>query len=93
MSARAVTVISSKGQVVLPKALRDRRNWPSGTRLTVEETPDGLLLRPARLFPETTLDEVAGMLKWDGPPLSIEEMDAAVLEGVAEDYAKSVARD
>ena len=72
------TVVSSKGQVILPKAIRDKRRWAPGTRLTVEDTPDGVLLRASPPFPPTTIDEVCGMLKYDGPALTIEEMDAAV---------------
>jgi AbrB family looped-hinge helix DNA binding protein len=76
---KLTTVISTKGQVILPKAIRDHRHWPAGTKLTVEETPDGVLLKPAPLFPPTNVDEVFGSLKWDGPALSIEDMDAAVM--------------
>ena len=31
-----ITTISTKGQVILPKAIRDRRLWKPGTKLTVE---------------------------------------------------------
>lgn len=40
-----VTTVSTKGQVILPKAVRQRRDWNAGTRLIVEETEDGILLR------------------------------------------------
>jgi AbrB family looped-hinge helix DNA binding protein len=75
---RITTVISTKGQVILPKAIRDQRRWPPGTRLTVEDTPDGVLLRPSPAFPATTLDEVAGSLKYGGPALSIDDMNVAI---------------
>jgi AbrB family looped-hinge helix DNA binding protein len=73
------TVVSTKGQVILPKAIRERRGWSPGTKLTIEETPEGVLLKASPIFPETTIDEVFGSLKYDGPPLSLEEMDAAVM--------------
>ena len=79
IQSRIGTVVSTKGQVILPKAIRDRMRWSPGTRLTVEQTGDGVLLKAAPLFPETDLDSVCGMLKHDGPALSIEDMDAAVL--------------
>lgn len=72
------TTLSTKGQVILPTAIRRRRRWEAGTKLIVEETADGVLLRAAPLFPPTTVDEVFGMLKYDGPPVSIEDMNAAV---------------
>jgi AbrB family looped-hinge helix DNA binding protein len=75
---RPTTVVSTKGQVILPKAIRDERRWGPGTRLTVEVTADGVVLRPAPLFAETRVEAVFGSLAYDRPPLSIEEMDAAV---------------
>ena len=78
--AKLTTVLSTKGQVILPKAIRQGRNWPPGTKLTVEETPDGVLLRPEPLFEPTTVDQVFGMLKRDGPPISIEDMKVTLSE-------------
>ena len=37
-----------------------------------------VVLRPAKPFPPTTIEEVYGCLKYDGPPVTIEEMDEAV---------------
>ena len=84
------TTVSTKGQVILPKPIRDARNWGPGTRLEVVETPDGVLLKPVRqrALPPTTIDEVLGMLKYEGPPITIEEMDEAIAEAVAEDWAE-----
>ena len=72
------TRLSSKGQVIIPKALRDALGWRPGMRFEVEATGDVVLLRPARAFPVTSLDEVAGCLSWHGPPRSIAEMDEAI---------------
>lgn len=74
------TTVSTKGQVILPKAIRERRRWRAGTRLLVEETPEGVLLKPASLFPPTRPEDVYGILKYSGPPKTIEEMDAGVME-------------
>ena len=75
---RITTVISTKGQVILPKAIRDQRHWAAGTRLTVENTPDGVLLKATPAFPETSVDDVFGSLRHSGPALSIEDMDEAI---------------
>lgn len=77
---RLTTVISTKGQVILPKAIRDMRHWPAGTRLSVEDTPDGVLLKPIPLFPETDIDAVFGSLHYSGSPLSIDDMNVAVAQ-------------
>ncbi|HRO13417.1 AbrB/MazE/SpoVT family DNA-binding domain-containing protein [Amaricoccus sp.] len=76
---RLTTTVSTKGQVILPKAIRERRDWDAGTRLLVEETPEGVLLRPAPAFAATRPEAVFGLLPHRGPPLSLEEMDAAVM--------------
>lgn len=75
---RITTVISTKGQVILPKAIRDQHHWSPGTRLTVEDTPDGVLLRAVPAFPAKSIDAVFGSMKYDGPVLSLEDMDAAI---------------
>jgi AbrB family looped-hinge helix DNA binding protein len=72
------TTVSTKGQVILPKAIRERRNWQPGTQLVVEDTPDGVLLKPAPVFAPTRPEEVAGMLAYRGRPKTLEEMDAAI---------------
>ena len=79
MSAkRATTVVSTKGQVILPKEIREAMHWQPGSRLTVERTPEGVLLRAASDKPTLGVEDVAGMFKWDGPPASIADMDAAI---------------
>ncbi len=72
------TVISTKGQVILPKAIRDLRHWAPGTQLIVEDTPDGVLLKPMPAFPTTDIDSVFGSLRYNGKALSVEEMDAVI---------------
>jgi AbrB family looped-hinge helix DNA binding protein len=76
--AMAKTRLSSKGQVIIPKAVRDRHGWATGLELEVEDRGDAVVLRPAKPFSPTRFEEVRGCLKYDGPPLTIEEMDEAV---------------
>ena len=84
---RITTKVSTKGQVILPKAIRERRGWKAGTRLVVEETPDGLLLKQAPLFPPTRPEDVYGMLYRPGmPSKTVEEMDADVEEMFRREY-------
>lgn len=56
----ATTRVSTKGQVILPKAVRVKRNWPAGAELVVEDTPEGVLLKAAPVFPPTRFEDVAG---------------------------------
>ena len=74
------TTISTKGQVILPKPVRDRLRWDAGTRLAVEETADGVLLRPlAAAFTPTRSDKVFGCLPHAGPSISLERMEAGIV--------------
>ena len=78
MQERITTVISTKGQVILPKTIRDQRHWAAGTRLTVEDTPEGVLLKAIPLFAQTTVSSVFGSLRHKGQVLSLSDMDKAV---------------
>jgi AbrB family looped-hinge helix DNA binding protein len=44
----ATTTVSSKGQVVIPRALREKYGLTSGTRLEVAESDQGLVLAPLK---------------------------------------------
>jgi AbrB family looped-hinge helix DNA binding protein len=87
-SARLSTTLSTKGQVILPADIRRRRNWNAGTRLTVEETADGVLLKPAPLFPPTTPEQVFGCLHYRGKPKTLKEM----YDGIATEARRRHAR-
>lgn len=60
------TTVSTKRQVILPKTIRNQRNWAPGTKLTVENTADGILQRTAPIFPATRPEDVFGCLKDKG---------------------------
>ncbi len=74
--------ISSKGQLVLPKAVRDQFGLVAGSEVNVESTGSTIVLTPLRrsVRKKYTVEEVAGMLKYDGPPVSISDMNRAVEE-------------
>ena len=74
--------------LLLPKSIRQRRNWDAGTRLVNEETADGVLLKSAPLFKPTRPEQVAGSLKYSGRPKTLEEMDAGVLAEAKRRYAR-----
>ncbi len=88
ISENATTTVSTKGQVILPKVIRDRRQWRPGTRLLVEETPDGVLLKSAPVFALTRPEDVFGMLHYSGPSKTVEEMDEAIEAEVKRRHAR-----
>ena len=58
-SERLTTIVSTKGQVILPKAIRERRDWNPGTRLLIEDTADGVHIQPCELKWVAVCDVVA----------------------------------
>ena len=88
-SDKLTTVVSTKGQVILPREIRRHRRWGAGTRLEVEDTVDGVLLKPVPLFPQTRPADVFRSLPHRGKPKTVEEMNA----GVAAEAKRRHARD
>jgi AbrB family looped-hinge helix DNA binding protein len=62
MNARAK--MSSKGQIVVPKSIRDAHGWDEGTEFEFEDDGNKILLKP--------VDDLAGHF----PPISLEEFRA-----------------
>ncbi len=68
------TVVSSKGQVVIPAELRQQLGLEKGTRATWREEQGRLVLTP---ITEGRLDEIMGFLKpAPGEPSMFEELFA-----------------
>jgi len=80
----AQTRLSARGQVVIPKDVRDRMQWAQGEPLDVIETSEGVLLKRPRAGKTLTLDAALARIRarvhYDGPPVSIDDMDKAVGE-------------
>jgi AbrB family looped-hinge helix DNA binding protein len=61
--------LSSKGQIVIPKAMRDDMHLPPGTEFVISMTGAGISLVPKTLFPKATGREVRGALARHGRSL------------------------
>lgn len=72
------TKLSSKGQVIIPKAFRSSHRWEVGLELVVIDTGDGLLLKPRTPFAPTALSDVSGMFKGKVPAMTDEAIEAAL---------------
>lgn len=70
--------LSSKGQLVLPRVLREAHRWETGQEFMVLDTDEGVLLKPVSPFPATRLDDVAGMLGELVEPRSDQEIEQAL---------------
>jgi len=77
----ATAVMTSKGQVTIPVDVRRRMGLDSGDRVEfVELETGGFAIRPA-------VDDVRllkGLLRKEGSPVSLEDMDKAIRERAAD---------
>lgn len=82
----AETKLSAKGQVVIPKDVRDALGWPEGQKLLVTKSGGKAILEPAQPPRERiSYEEFRRRVpKYVGPPVSIEDMDTAVARMWAE---------
>jgi len=78
------TRLSTKGQLIIPKEIRERHGWTAGVELLVEDRGDSVILRRVDDLPETTLDDLVGCTGYKGPTRSLEEMEAAIAQGARE---------
>lgn len=75
------TTMSTKGQVIIPKEVRERHGWDAGLSLELVEQEDGIVLRPVRATRRTTVDEILGCLPYKGPRKSLADMEAGIAKG------------
>lgn len=81
-----ITKLSPQGQVIIPQSLREAHQWEVGQEFIVIDMGSGILLKPKKPFPETTLEDVAGCLKYQGKAKTLEDMDNAIHQGVEESW-------
>lgn len=74
-------LVSSKGQIVLPAALRRRLGMGAGAKIEVLEESDGLKLRLVSAVANTDVSALAGMVqaKARGLPRRLEDFDPGSL--------------
>jgi AbrB family looped-hinge helix DNA binding protein len=90
----AVSKLSSKGQLVVPKEERDRLGWQASDRIEFVPLPDGVALRALPrdkqgLTAEQVFAELRKVVRYTGPPVSDEDISAAGANAAAERYRRS----
>jgi AbrB family looped-hinge helix DNA binding protein len=91
MSAKQklTTTVSTKGQVILPKVIREQRHWLAGTELVVEDTLEGVLLKAKPAFAPTRPKDVFGSLPYKGSAKSIADMEAGIAAEAKRRHARN----
>ena len=67
-------LISTKGQIVLPVAVRKALGLTSGMRVNVKVTGKSAQITPAHAKETASLKEIQALLKYDGPKIAISDM-------------------
>ena len=81
------STITAKGQTTIPKEIRDHLGLEAGDRVKYFVQPDGHVV----MLPKLPITALRGMLARPGQrAASIEEMDAAIAEGVVKRYLDAV---
>ena len=79
--------MTSKGQITVPAEVRAKLGLRAGVKIDFVVTAGGeVVLRPRT----ADIRLLRGMLPYKGPPVSIEDMDKAVGEGVVEAFKRSL---
>ena len=81
------TKLSTKGQIILPKSIRNKHQLNPGVEFVVEDTPQGILLKPLRPFKPTRHEDVHGCTNYSGPPKTLEDMQQGIIEEVKKRHA------
>lgn len=67
--------VSETGQVIIPPEMRKNYPLEVGTEIILTDTGKGILIQPKSPFLPTTLNEVAGCLKYQGFPKTLEDKE------------------
>jgi len=74
--------LSSKNQVTIPKAVRERLNLKAGDRFKFFFQPDGAVV----ILPRIPVSALKGSVPRSGRAISVEEMDAAMEAGATQRF-------
>lgn len=81
-----ITKITSKGQITIPKKIRDELQLKSGDKVSIETEGNS-----ARILPNqnSILDRAGALQSSTSKKMSLKEMDEAIAEGITKKYERS----
>lgn len=85
------STITAKGQTTIPKEIRDHLKLKHGDKVKFFLHPDGSVV----ILPKLPATALRGMLSYKvkgRKAVTIEEMDAAIAEGIADRYRRATER-
>ena len=82
----AQVTLSTKGQLVIPREVRDAQGWTAGTQLELRVDDGVVTLRGLPQIAPTTLAAGFGMLRRDCQPIDYAAAQRAVDTMIAEEW-------
>lgn len=70
----ATVKVSSKGQIVIPKEVRDDLHWGNGVELMLVMTEQGVMLRTKTQAKKQPVKSLRGFLKYSGETIPTEQL-------------------
>jgi len=82
--------LSSQGQLIIPKSIREELHWDEETELTLVPVGNGVMLQTPPKPGKRNLADLKGMLHYEGPPISIDTLCKPVelTEEESEEYKR-----
>lgn len=81
--------VTSKGQVTIPKEVREKLQVDAGDRVQFLIRKDGVV----ELHPQSiALEDLYGLIEYTGEPVTVDEMNRGIASAVSEAYAKSLGK-
>lgn len=87
------STLTSKGQITLPIAVREKLGLVKGDKIVFGFEEDGRLVVTPKPKKTGSMQALIGCLPWTGPPMTLDDMERGILKGAAERYRKAVASD
>ena len=72
----------NKGQIRIPKSIRSAHRWLPGTEFVIEDTGEGIILKPRKPFPPTRLEDGLGCAGYKGPAKTLAEMEEGIWQSI-----------
>ena len=76
--------VTSKGQITIPASIREQFGIHAGTRVHFFVNDGSIEFVPST----RSVRELSGMLKYDGPPVTVEQMDDAIADFLTEKHGR-----
>jgi AbrB family looped-hinge helix DNA binding protein len=74
------TTLSSKGQIVIPRKIRQQHGWLPGATFTIIDRDNTLIFQPVSTKIPSKLEDVIGCVGYNGKKKSLSQMDAGIIE-------------